>query len=699
MGLKPERMSIAKITVDHASGRSFLRQIGARLDLELIDLVKTINIEPNPISKTESKTLSLLDNFSSLTNLIDSLSLSRKRKKMDLERDDLEETNLEAEKLFDRIGHVVDEVENLKAQELNLKEVRTVVQSLDALQELDIHDVQDFGTGTHFYAVLGFLKGIHSFRLEMALDQLTGGEFIYKPISSDKTKTICLIGVMKRFSGPLDRLLSGLGFEPITIPPKIVGSPEEAKNKAESLLEHLELDYEQLKEKLNTELSSELNNIQAMTEQLQIESNRISLLQRSQLKNDKYIIWAWIPKRQIKSLKRMTPKIDASIALNIIEKPKLESEEFPSSIHNNAYSRNYEDLIHGFGTPGYNELDPTKVLSILMPIFFGIMFGDVVDGFVVFLIGLYGISLNKDRYSKNSMLSELQTYFDKGGPILVTFGITAIIFGFLFGSFRGLGGEHAHHLGLEPLWFSPEAEGGQFALLEFAIVLGILVISLALFLQFIHLLSHNKWEAIFFPGMFLIFYISLSFLVFAYGPDPTKWISETTGTVNLIALQEKTAQSFIGHTYGLDWVTELGIPVFAIGSFSYPMFFLLTSIILTTIYQFKHGMDGISEWLDYLITMISNTISFARIFAYNMVHGSLSLVFIQIFAGSGEGWADVLPGMILGAPIVIGLELLVSFLQSLRLCWVEFFGKLGYLGTGRKFIPFKENRWFTAIAG
>ncbi|MHA1976812.1 MAG: V-type ATPase 116kDa subunit family protein [Candidatus Hodarchaeales archaeon] len=699
MGLKPERMSIAKITVDHTAGRSFLSQIGVKLELELIDLVKTISIEPNPLSKVESKTISLLENFSGLTELINSLSLLKKRKKIDYEREELEEFNLEAEKLFDRVGHVIAEVENLKAQEHNLNEVSIAVQSLDALQGLDIHDVQDFGTGTHFYAVLGFLKGIHSFRLEMSLDQLTGGEFIYKPVSSDKTKTICLIGVMKRFSGPLDRLLSGLGFEPITIPPKIVGPPEEAKTKAEALLEHIELDYENLKEKINTELATELNNIQAITEQLEIESTRISLLQRSQLKNEKYIIWAWIPKRQIKSLKRMVAKNESNITLSIIKKPKLESEEFPSSIHNNPYSRNYEDLIHGFGTPGYNEWDPTKVLSILMPIFFGIMFGDVVDGFVVFLIGLYGLSLNINKYSKNSMLSELQTYFDKGGPILVTFGITAMIFGFLFGSFRGLGGEHAHHLGLEPLWFSPEAEGGQFALLEFAIVLGMLVIALALFMQFINLLSHNKWEAIFLPGMFLIFYISLAFLLFAYGPNPIKWISESTGSVDLIALQEKTAHSLLGETFDLDWVAHMGIPVFAIGPFSYPMFFLLTSLMLTTVYHFKHGMDGMSEWLDYLITMISNTISFARIFAYNMVHGSLSLVFIQILAGSGEGWGDVLPGMILGAPVVIGLELLVSFLQSLRLCWVEFFGKLGYQGTGRKFIPFRENRWFTASTG
>ncbi len=713
MGLKPERMSIAKITVDHTAGRSFLSKVGARLDLELIDLVKTINIEPNPLSKEESKTISLLENFSALTDLINELSLTKKHKKVNLEQDKLEEFNLDAEKLHDRIGHVISEVENLKAQELNLKEVRTAVQSLDALQDLDIHDVQDFGTGTHFYAVLGFLKGIHSFRLEMALDQLTGGEFIYKPIRPDKTKTICLIGVMKRFSGPLDRLLSGLGFEPITIPPKIVGPPKEAKAKANSLLEHLELDYTNLKEKINTELASEISNIHSMTEQLELEATRISLLQRSQLKNGKYIIWAWIPKRQIKSLKKMIGKTDAGIKLNIIEKPKLESSEFPSSIHNNPYSRNYEDLIHGFGTPGYNEWDPTKILSIFIPIFFGIMFGDVIDGFVVFLIGAYGLSLKPSKYSKNSMLAELQTYFDKGGPVLVTMGITAMIFGFLFGSYRGLGGHHALEVGFPILWFSPEIAGGQFALLELSLFIGFLVIAFALILQFLGHWGHNKSEAVFLPGMFLLFYIGLIFLVFTFGPNPTLWLTVTEGKFDLKALQTIAQyQQDHMHHYHIDFVSPVGellhglqvenwgIPVFAIPglNMSYPLALVIFPLILSTIYHFRHGMDGIGELLDYMITMISNTISFARIFAYNIVHGSLSLVFIQVLAGTPAHPTlfDFLPGMIVGGFIVIPLELLVSFLQSLRLCWVEFFGKLGFQGTGRKFNPFKENRRFTS---
>lgn len=691
-------MSITKISLNRQIGRSFLRQAGAQLDLEIIDLVKTINIEPSPLTDEESSTFALSENFNQFGELIKTFKIPKKAKKISFEKESLQELNSEATELLKKINPVFEELKELKEQETYIGEVKTAVQSLKVLQGLDIHDVQDFGAGSHFYAVLGFVKGIHLFRLEMALDQLTGGDFIFKPVSSGKTRNICLIGVMKNHRAPLDRLLSGLGFEIITIPPKISGPPEKAITEASDLQKKLEKEFSESKERIFSKIQEEIVSIRAITEQLNLEKNRLTLLQKSQLKNDTFIIWAWIPNKQTRKLKKILKKIDSSIQYEIIKNPKLEDEEFPSAIKNNLYSRNFEDLVHGFGTPGYNEWDPTKLLSLLIPIFFGIMFGDVVDGFIVFLIGLYGLSLSSEKYSKNSMLSELQMYFDKGGPILVTFGITAMFFGFMFGSFRGLGGEHAHHLGLDPLWFSPELEGGQFALLEFAIVLGILAISLALFMQFIHLLSHDKMEAIFLPGMFLIFYGSLSFLLFAYGPNPIRWLSETTGTVDLIALQEKTAESTIGHMLGLDWVKHIGIPVFPIGPVSYPLFFMIVSLILTTIFHFKHGMDGMSEWLDYLITMISNTISFARVFAYNMVHGSLSLVFIQLLAGSGESWGAVLPGMILGGFIVIPLELLVSFLQSLRLCWVEFFGKLAYQGSGHKFLPYREKRLFSTIS-
>ena len=700
MGFRPEKMSIAKISVKKELGRQFLNEISNEFELEIIDLVKTAQFEPLSFSDIETRTIDLHAEFVQMTELLCGIG-SKYNGNMNLENLSLSKLNDKAESLLEKTRPLMKKLESIKNLEEEISNYKKVISSLEEINDLGIQNIQDIGEGSHFYATLGFLKGIYQYRLEMALDQLTGGDFIFIPVPSKKVKVICLVGVMKSYQAALNRLLSGLGFEEVKFPKKLQGTPAEANEQAQTELEQRNQELKTLQQSVKELVEEHELAIRAMEEQLSLEEKRLRILQRTQLRKQHYVIWAWLPAKQSRRFLKTIQKIDPSITANIIE-PKLDSSEFPTKVRNNIYSRSFENLIHGFGTPGYKEWDPTKFLSIMIPIYFGIMFGDFFDGLVVLLIGLYGLSLNPKKYSKNSMLSEIQTYFDKGGPILVTIGITAMIFGLLFGSYRGLAGDHLIQTDLilidthiYPLWFSPEMEGGQFALLELAIVIGAVTIAAALVLQFIQVWSHDKMEAIFLPGMFLLFYVGLVFLLFAFGPDPMRWMSETTGKVDLLALQEKTAESIIGDRLGLEDIIHWGIPVFQIGPFSYPLVLLIVALILTTGYHFKHGMDGISEWLDYLITMISNTISFARIFAYTIVHGSLSLVFIQLFSSGGHTIIDVLPGMILGAFIVIPLELLVSFLQSLRLCWVEFFGKLHFQGSGHLFRPFKENRFFT----
>ena len=580
---------------------------------------------------------------------------------------------------------------------------------MEQIKNLDIQNIQDIGEGSHFYAVLGFLKGIHQYRLEMALDQLTGGVFIFNPVPSKKTKVICLVGAMKSHQAALNRLLSGLGFEEVNFPRELQGTPVVAIEQAKIELTKPKQEIKTLQQRIKELVGEHGLAIRAMEEQLSLEENRLRILQRTQLRKQHYVIWAWLSAKKSKRFLKEIKQFDSSIVVEIIE-PKLESSEFPTKIRNNIYSRSFEGLVYGFGVPGYKEWDPTKFLSILIPIFFGIMFGDVIDGLVVFLLGLYGLSLNPKKYSKNAMLAELQNYINKGGPILITIGTTAMIFGFLFGSYRGLGGHHALEVGLPILWFSPEIEGGQFALLELAIFIGCLVIGSALIIQFLGTWSHDKNEAIFLPGMFFLFYVGLVFLVFTFGPNPTLWLTATEGKFDLRALQtiaQSQQETMLHHhidftsTVGAIFedlnATDWGIPVFPIPgiNISYPFAFLIVPLLFSSLYHFRHGMDGIGELLDYLITMISNTISFARIFAYTMVHSSLSLVFIQLFSGNAHTLVEFLPGMILGGFVVIPLELLVSFLQSLRLCWVEFFSKIHFQGSGYSFQPFKENRLFT----
>lgn len=704
-------MNIAKVSLKKELGRQFLNEVGnsSKLDLDIIDLVKTAQTEPLPLSDVETQTIDLHSEFKKIADLLDSMS-SKKEGNMNFENLSLIDLNNKAQSLLETIKPLTEKLESIKWLKDEEDEFKKFIESLLEIKDLDIHNIQDIGEGSHFYAVLGFLKGIHQYRLEMALDQLTGGDFIFIPVPSKKVKVTCLVGVMKSYQSALNRLLSGLGFEEVKFPKELQGTPSEALKQAEKELTEREHEIKALQDSVK-ELVEEFElEIHAMEEQLSLEEERLRILQRTQLRKEHYIIWAWLPTKQKKRFLKKIQNINPSITAEILE-PKLESSEFPTKVRNNIYSRSFEGLVYGFGVPGYKEWDPTKFLSLLIPIFFGIMFGDVIDGLVVFLLGLYGLSLNPKKYSQNSMLAELQSYFDKGGPILVTIGFTAMIFGFLFGSYRGLGGHHALEVGLPVLWFSPEIQGGQFALLELAIFIGALVIGSALVIQFLGAWSHNKNEAIFLPGMFFLFYVGLIFLVFTFGPNPTLWLSATEGTFDLKALQTIAhSQEEYMHHHHIDFISPVGelfdglgvsnwgIPVLPVPllNISYPLALVIVPLVLSSIYHFKHGMDGIGELLDYLITMISNTISFARIFAYTMVHGSLSLVFIQLFSGNAHTLIEYLPGMILGGFVVIPLELLVSFLQSLRLCWVEFFSKIHFQGSGYLFQPFKEIRLFTA---
>lgn len=73
-----------------------------------------------------------------------------------------------------------------------------------------------------------------------------------------------------------------------------------------------------------------------------------------------------------------------------------------------------------YGTPNYTEMDPTFFVAITAFLMFGFMFGDVGQGLVIGIIGAI-LTIRKSNL----------------GPVLIAGGISAIIFGFLYGSVFG----------------------------------------------------------------------------------------------------------------------------------------------------------------------------------------------------------------------------------------------------------------------
>jgi len=109
------------------------------------------------------------------------------------------------------------------------------------------------------------------------------------------------------------------------------------------------------------------------------------------------------------------------------------------------------------GVPGTSEADPSMLLALVAPLMFGFMFGDVVQGLVLALLG----------YMVRDRLPALR--------LLIPGGLVAVAFGFAFGSV------FAREDVIPPLWVHPLGE--PLTVLGTALGFGVIVILLGLLLN------------------------------------------------------------------------------------------------------------------------------------------------------------------------------------------------------------------------
>ena len=104
----------------------------------------------------------------------------------------------------------------------------------------------------------------------------------------------------------------------------------------------------------------------------------------------------------------------------------------PPMVFNNPWwSKPFEFFAKLLGVPSANEFDPSIIVSIMVPLIFGYMFGDVGHGLVFFLTGL----LLRKKYP---MLK-----------LMMSCGVSSMIFGVVFGSVFAI------ETLINPLWVHP----------------------------------------------------------------------------------------------------------------------------------------------------------------------------------------------------------------------------------------------------
>ena len=171
---------------------------------------------------------------------------------------------------------------------------------------------------------------------------------------------------------------------------------------------------------------------------------------------------------------------DHLVKIQPVSKRGTQDPYVPSLLVNSRVISLFENLSLMKGVPKYNEIDPTPIIALVFPFFFGIMFGDVGHGIALLAFGIYLLRMTK---------------YDYWGKLIVVFGSAATAFGFLRGSFFGL--EFASPI--QRVVNLPEVFSAHFTLLfiplllEIAIIVGTFHLASAYAIGFANQIRSNEY--------------------------------------------------------------------------------------------------------------------------------------------------------------------------------------------------------------
>jgi V-type H+-transporting ATPase subunit a len=115
-----------------------------------------------------------------------------------------------------------------------------------------------------------------------------------------------------------------------------------------------------------------------------------STLNKFKTEGGLYIGFCWIPNidnqtvmRQIEGLKEKNRNIDIP-TFKVVKDHGIKP---PTLFRTNDVTWVFQEIVNTYGIPNYKEVNPTVFTVVTFPFLFGIMFGDIGHGAVLFLVG------------------------------------------------------------------------------------------------------------------------------------------------------------------------------------------------------------------------------------------------------------------------------------------------------------------------
>jgi V/A-type H+-transporting ATPase subunit I len=530
------------------------------------------------------------------------------------------------------------EIARVDDRSAGLRVQRSSVEHLSVLNP----DLATMGESAFLYSVPVLIDASDAVAIDRIQRHLPDDAF-HLETSHAGDRRAAVITTLRGYREELDGLLKESGIRILALPGS-GGRPAEVTGALDAEIDALE----HRRRVLNAELEDLGKRftlpLLRLQEELDIEKERMLSRMNFGRTQNAVFIEGWVAEKDTRTLQTLTSEAASGHAFCRFNEPADDEADVPIEYDNPSWLRPFEMITTMFSRPRYAEIDPTFFTAPLLILFFALMLGDAVYGMIIVLLGLL-LYAGWGRVSSS---------LRNAGVILTVAGIVTVISGVLQGGY--MGDFLPRFLGVTPPFVVINALESPVAFLRIALVIGILQINLGLILAAYQNYRTGQFRTLVHEQIawFLIQPAAavLIFSLFGWAVYPTALLAVV---------------SVVGGTGILLVLTRHG----ALG------FFNLTGFL--------------GDWLSY-----------ARLLALALATGGIAMT-VNILAQmvAGDHPLSILLAVlifIIGQTFNFVLQTLGAFIHSLRLQFVEFFGKF-YVGGGKAFSPFSARRDVTVLVG
>ena len=602
-------------------------------------------------------------------------------KKKDYEIDEIEDMVNDLRKttpsIIDKPAHLLEEAANTR---LSIEEYKSLKDTLEVIRKMQIN-LTGFGLMKYFFTNLFVINSADYEEISRSLEDIT----MYKYDLESKDKSALLIISDVQDSDKVFKVLRSFNSNSFKIPEGFPQIPSEAYALAESKIKDLTAKQVSTAKEISALKKKIRRDILAIHEKALIAKDVLEMLRKPGGTKHFAVIQGYIPKKMEEKFKDST-KQWMSVIEDITD-PKLRDSS-PTLFENKKFVRTFEVITKSQGIPKKGEPDPTPMIALMWPIFYGLMFADMGHGLLLMGLGLLFKVKGQGDLSRWGMLIAIS-------------GASAAIAGVGTGEMFGY---HIAHMGpFEGLL----EEGG--ALHSVSWIVGILSVAELTFDQVINILKvslfigiiHLVWAMVLRvrrlsqEGHKLVMFTEAIPNITLYGGIVVVMMCAIGSQYDVMNMYSKI------HTEAVPWVTIfLGdwAQVWIITRIA--VIIVIASMVLMMVGGILHakkhpegGGDPASVLMEVLlgktVESLAHTISYARLGIMLLVHAALLMTVNNAFASLGGPESGAAMAMIIGGNLgIMMIEGLIVYIQSLRLHLYEFFTKW-YVGGAQ---PFRQIR-------